>query len=75
MRKWQTAGLNHNEKLLLKDRNFTAYPIFIKYKGYNGKLAKLDSNGKIANKTAKNQPDFNNINSYGIGGAVHYSNA
>ena len=36
---------------------------------------KLDSDGRIANKTAKNQPDFKNINSYAVNGAVHYANA
>ena len=39
------------------------------------KVVKLDSEGKVANKTAKNQPDFKNINSYAVNGAVHYANA
>lgn len=47
----------------------------IEYKGYKDKLVKLDSEGKVANKTAKNQPDFKNINSYAVNGAVHYANA
>lgn len=51
------------------------YPILIEYKGYKDKLVKLDSEGKVANKTAKNQPDFKNINSYAVNGAVHYANA
>lgn len=51
------------------------YPVLIEYKGYKDKLVKLDSDGKIANKTAKNQPDFKNINLYAVNGAVHYANA
>lgn len=51
------------------------YPILIEYKGYEDKLVKLDSEGNVANKNAKNQPDFANINSYAVNGAVHYANA
>ena len=28
----------------------------------------LDADGKVANKTAKNKPDFKNINSYAVNG-------
>lgn len=38
-------------------------------------LSSLVFEGKVANKTAKNQPDFKNINSYAVNGAVHYANA
>lgn len=34
----------------------------------------LDSEGKVANKTSRNLPDFKNINSYAVNGAVHYAN-
>ena len=68
------GGNRPDAKLLLKDKNMTAYPILIEYKGYKDKLIKLDSDGKIANKT-KNKPDFKNINSYAVNGAVHYANA
>ena len=68
------GGNRLDAKLLLKDKNMTAYPILIEYKGYKDKLVKLDSDGKIANKT-KNKPDFKNINSYAVNGAVHYANA
>lgn len=47
----------------------------IEYKGYKDKLILLDSDGKIANKTAKNLPNYKNINSYAVNGAVHYANA
>ena len=47
----------------------------IEYKGYKDKLVKLDADGKVANKTTKNQPDFKSINSYAVNGAVHYANA
>ncbi len=59
----------------MQDKNLVNYPILIEYKGYKDKLVKLDFEGKVANKTAKNQPDFKNINSYAVNGAVHYANA
>ena len=69
------GGNRPDAKLLLQDKNQNQYPILIEYKGYKDKLIKLDSDGKIANKTAKNTPDFKNINSYAVNGAVHYANA
>lgn len=69
------GGNRPDAKLLLCDKNLVAYPILIEYKGYRDKLVKLDSDGKIANKTPKNAPDFKNINSYAVNGAVHYANA
>ena len=51
------------------------YPVLIEYKGYKDKLVKLDAEGKVANKTAKNLPDYKTINSYAVNGAVHYANA
>lgn len=60
---------------MLQDKNLVSYPILIEYKGYKDKLIQLDSNGKIANKTPKNEPDFKTINSYAVNGAVHYANA
>lgn len=69
------GGNRPDAKLLLQDKNLVNYPILIEYKGYKDKLVKLDSEGKVANKTAKSQPDFKNINSYAVNGAVHYANA
>lgn len=69
------GGNRPDAKLLLQDKNLINYPILIEYKGYKDKLVKLDFEGKVANKTAKNQPDFKNINSYAVNGAVHYANA
>lgn len=69
------GGNRPDAKLLLQDKNLVNYPILIEYKDYKDKLVKLDSEGKVANKTAKNQPDFKNINSYAVNGAVHYANA
>lgn len=69
------GGNRPDAKLLLCDKNLVAYPILIEYKGYKDKLVKLDWDGKIANKTAKNVLDFKNINSYAVNGAVHYANA
>ncbi len=62
-------------KLLLRDNALSFYPVLIEYKGYKDKLVKLDSNGQVDNKTAKNEPNFRNINTYAVNGAVHYANA
>lgn len=69
------GGNRPDAKLLLRANDGKYYPILIEYKGYKDKLVKLDSEGNVANKTSKNQPDFTNINSYAVNGAVHYSNA
>lgn len=69
------GGNRPDAKLLLQDKNMVNYPVLIEYKGYKDKLVALDSEGKVANKTAKNQPDFKHINSYAVNGAVHYANA
>lgn len=69
------GGNRPDAKLLLKDKNLIHYPVLIEYKGYKDRLVALDTDGKVANKTAKNQPDFKHINSYAVNGAVHYANA
>ena len=69
------GGNRPDAKLLLRDKNMVNYPVLIEYKGYTDKLVALDSEGKVANKTAKNQPDFKHINSFAVNGAVHYANA
>lgn len=70
------AGANRPDaKLLLQDKKLNYYPILIEYKGYKDKLEKLDAKGQIENKTAKNEPNFKNINSFAVNGAVHYANA
>ena len=70
------AGSNRPDvKLLLKDKKIRNFPILIEYKGYKGKLVKLDADGQVENKTAKNEPHFKNINTYAVNGAVHYANA
>lgn len=70
-----TGGNFPDAKLLLKDKKNNYFPILIEYKGYKDKLVKLDSKGQVENRTAKNDPNFKNINSYAVNGAVHYANA
>lgn len=70
-----TGGNRPDAKLLLQDKDLINYPILIEYKGYKDKLVKFDAEGRVANKTAKNLPDFKTINSYAVNGAVHYANA
>lgn len=55
------GGNRPDAKLLLCANDGKYYPILIEYKGYEDKLVKLDSEGNVANKNAKNQPDFTNI--------------
>lgn len=69
------GGNRPDAKLLLQDKNLTKYPILIEYKGYKDKLVKFDEDGKIDNKKKDNTPNFANINSYAVNGAVHYANA
>lgn len=70
------AGANRPDaKLLLQDSKLNYYPILIEYKGYKDKLVKLDGSNQVENKTAKNEPNFKNINSYAVNGAIHYANA
>lgn len=69
------GGNRPDTKMLLKANDGKDYPILIEYKGYKDKLVKLDDEGNVANKTAKNQPDFAHINDYAVNGAVHYANA
>ena len=70
-----TGGNRPDAKILLRDKSLNDYPILIEYKGYKDRLIKLDSNGQVDNRTAKNEPNFKNINSYAVNGAVHYANA
>ena len=69
------GGNRPDTKLLLQDKSLNFYPILIEYKGYKDKLVKLDSNGQVDNRTAKNEPILKNINAYAVNGAVHYANA
>lgn len=69
------GGNRPDAKLLLQDKDLKYYPVLIEYKGYKDKLVKLDDNNQVENKTAKNEPNYKNINSYAVNGAVHYANA
>ena len=70
-----TGGNRPDAKLLLQDDSLNYYPILIEYKGYKDKLIKLDSDNRVDNRTSKNEPNYKNINSYAVNGAVHYANA
>ena len=70
-----TGGNRPDAKLILRDKNLNDYPVLIEYKGYKDKLIKVDSDGNIDNKTSKNEPNYKNIKSYAVNGAVHYANA
>jgi hypothetical protein len=69
------VGANRPDTKLLLQDEFNYFPILIEYKGYKDKLEKLDAHGQVDNLTAKNEPNFKNINSYAVNGAVHYANA
>ena len=69
-----TGANRPDTKLLLRDKNLSFFPILIEYKGYKGKLVKLDANDQVENRTTKNEPHFKNINAFAVNGAVHYAN-
>lgn len=69
------GGNRTDAKLLLQDKHMDYWPILIEYKGYKDKLEKLDKDGQVDNRKAKNEPNYTNINSYAVNGAVHYANA
>lgn len=69
------GGNRPDAKLLLQDDKLQWWPILIEYKGYKDKLEKLTPEGQVDNRTSNNEPNFKNINSYAVNGAVHYANA
>lgn len=69
------GGNRPDAKLLLLGADLVHYPILIEYKGYKDKLIRLDADGKVDNKKKDNTPNYANINSYAVNGAVHYANA
>lgn len=69
------GGNRPDAKLLLKDQLNNYYPVLIEYKGYKNSLEKLDADGRVDNRTTKNEPNFKNINGFAVNGAVHYANA
>ena len=70
-----TGANRPDAKILLQDKNLDYYPVLIEYKGYKDSLVKLDANKQVENRTIKNEPNFKNINSFAVNGAVHYANA
>ena len=69
------GGNRVDAKILLQDKNLNYYPVLIEYKGHKDSLVKLDAKKQVENKTAKNDPNFKNINGFAVNGAVHYANA
>lgn len=69
------GGNRPDAKALLKDSHGDFWPVLIEYKGYKDKLEKLDAQGNVDNRKANHEPNFANINSYAVNGAVHYANA
>lgn len=69
------GGNRPDAKILLQDQYQNNYPILIEYKGYQNSLVKLDADGHVQNRNSKNEPEYKNINSFAVNGAVHYANA
>lgn len=70
------SGTNRvDAKLLLQDSKLNYYPVMIEYKGYAGKLVKLDSNNLVDNEKKDGELNYKNISDYAVNGAVHYANA
>lgn len=70
-----SGGNRPDCNLLLKDSKGNWWPVLIEYKGYKDRLIKLDSEGQVANRNAKGQPEYKNISQYAVNGAIHYANA
>ena len=70
-----TGGNRPDAKLLLENQYGEKFPVLIEYKGKKDALVKLDKDGNVDNRTAKNESNFKHINSYAVNGAVHYANA
>ena len=69
------GGNRPDLKLLLKGKSGVYYPVLMECKGHNDKLVKIDKNGVVENRTAKNETAYNTIKNYAVNGAVHYANA
>ena len=69
------GGNRPDAKLLLTDSENKHWPILIEYKGHRDRLIKCDSQGHIANRDRKGEPDYRNIAAFAVNGAVHYANA
>lgn len=69
------GGNRPDSKILLQDKNTDYWPILIEYKGFKDKLEKLNKNGQIDNRNSKNEPNYSNIKSFAVNGAIHYANA
>jgi hypothetical protein len=69
------GGNRPDAKLLLQDKNLNYYPILIEYKGQKDKLVKINNDNQVDNTTSKSEPNFKNISSFAVNGAIHYANA
>lgn len=69
------GGNRPDAKLLLTDSTGKHWPILIEYKGQRDKLVKYDEQGHVANRKRKGEPDYRNIATFAVNGAVHYANA
>lgn len=69
------GGNRPDTKLLLENQYGEVFPVLIEYKGKKNALVKLDNDGNVENRSAKNEPNYKNIKYYAVNGAVHYANA
>jgi len=70
------SGGNYPDiRLLLSAKSTKSYPIMIETKGTRDKLVKLNASGEIDNTTKSGEPNYKNINSFAVNGAVHYAKA
>ena len=68
-------GSNYPDiKILLQTNNNRIIPVMIEVKGRQNDLEKLE-NGQVSNRDKTGKPNYTNIQTYAVNGAVHYSNA
>lgn len=74
----KSGGVGNNRldfQMLIIDKDMRQYPVMIEAKGLEGKLEKVDEQGRVLNNKADGTPNFNYITGYAVNGAVHYANA
>jgi hypothetical protein len=69
------GGGNYPDIRLLLETTSRKLPVVIEVKGIEGKLVKLNAEGKVDNITAKGEQNYSNIEGYAVNGAVHYAKA
>ncbi|BCU66133.1 hypothetical protein F941_00201 [Acinetobacter bouvetii DSM 14964 = CIP 107468] len=69
------GGNRPDVKLILRNKFGEFYPVLIEYKGYKGRLEKINEDGQVDNHNVDGTLTFKHIKDYAVNGAIHYANA